>query len=357
MKTQPFYFKLPSLSHKLRRCHTSLVKSLIPSFLSFSAYYNHRPLHWTSATNIIESAKKSNHGINSKCPSTLGVTKSTDCSTPTFSPTIQHSTLKQQRVALRSAAAITTASSIKKKMMKKINTNNYRQPSACSSNHNGSSPSWNARNSSYSTKFYPSFLADYTNQQRQHEEQEFGNDTTTVDGDDTRKFGHSTIPSSHAAATTASNEGISKNTSIGPIMRELFKIRSNREGKQLRLNATSYSYKCSRFMKGDPRRTHMKHHVDVTLIGSFLSDTMSQVSSILAYVHEIGEVANFCFTPETIQDLKLHHGSQLRIYDCLRVQSSIIPTFICTSLAEAHPRGLPELPTLDRIPLPTLTKE
>jgi hypothetical protein len=270
----------------------------------------------------------------------------TDKLTTKVSPKIQHSALKQQRAALRSAAAITTTSSMKKKK-KKINANN--------SNHNGSSPPGNAVNSSSSTNFYPSFF------QRQQEEKEFENDASNMDGDDCSKIckmKNSIIPivqSLHAA--TPSNECTSRNNTISPIMRELYKIRSNREGKQLRLNATSYSYKCSRFMKGDPRRTHMKHHVDVTLIGSFLSDTMSQVSSILGYVHEAGEVANFCFIPETIQDLKLHHGSQLRIYDCLRLHSSIIPTFICTSLAETHPSGLPELPAIDKIPLPTLTKK
>ena len=73
-----------------------------------------------------------------------------------------------------------------------------------------------------------------------------------------------------------------------------------------------------------------------------------------------------------MKDLKLHNGSQLRIYDCIRVDASIVageeapdilesglpkcvcdgevkaesslPTYLCTSLAEAHPSGLPFLP-------------
>ncbi len=53
----------------------------------------------------------------------LGGNNVTDKLTTKVSPKIQHSALKLQRAALRSAAAITTTSSIKKKM-KKSNTNN-----------------------------------------------------------------------------------------------------------------------------------------------------------------------------------------------------------------------------------------
>jgi len=152
----------------------------------------------------------------------LGGNNVTDKLTTKVSPKIQHSALKLQRAALRSAAAITTTSSIKKKM-KKSNTSN--------SNHNGSGLSGNAVNSSSSTNFYPSFL------ERQHEEKEFANDASNMDGDDCSKIGkmkNSIIPivkSLHAA--TPSNECTPRNNAIGPIMRELYKIRSNREGKQL----------------------------------------------------------------------------------------------------------------------------
>lgn len=262
------------------------------------------------------------------------------------SPKIQRSAIQQQRAALRSAATLTSKPVSKKKI---VVGNNISLSSTGASSGNRSS--WRV---DCSLNFYPSFLVDSTNE-RSQEEYEFEKDDTNADiFDDTPKSEtRKSIISTFNSATTTPKNNFLSNSTIGSTMRELLKVRSSREGKLLRLNASSYSYKCSRFMNGDPR-TKADHHVDVTLLGSFSFDTMSQVSTIIGYVHKSKEVANFSFTSESIQALKLQHGSQLRIYDCLRLQTSVT-TYICTSLAEPHPSGLPEVPPLDSIPLPTVT--
>lgn len=317
--------------------------------------YPNRPSHWTNATTITTASatrtNKAKNGINSTIP--LLSSSSINITSNTFSPGIQQSTLRQQRAALRSAAAASTSSSIKKKKLLRTNAQ-----SSTGANCNDSSL-WKVN---ATMNFYPSFLVDHMNQNQQ-EEYEFVTDTATTADENMKITANnrnnilSTFSSLHTSPKQHPNLSSSSSSStIGPMMKELFKIRSSREGKLLRLNATSYSYKCSRFMKGDPR-THTKHHVDVTLLGSLVSDNLSQVSSIFGYLHdETKEVANFCFTPETIQDLKLHHGSQLRIYDCIRVNSSI-PTYICTSFAEPHPTGLPAVPEVDIIKLPNTIDE
>lgn len=278
-----------------------------------------RPSHWTtiSPRNAMANPRKAVLSSSSRMSTSLSSPK-----------TNVESTIRQQRVAaLRSAAANST---IPKKSsllsLAKTKTNGF-----ISSAQNNST-AWNVQGTSMN--FRPSFLVmDGKNEQEE--------DTTVNEN-------------------TRSTLSPQRPRVIGPLMKELLQLRSKRESKILRLQTSksnsSYSYKCSRFMRYSTTTnvisdSSRRCYVDVTLIGTqWMSfPSTSPVTSILGYVpttqEEEAHVAYFCFNPEIIHELKLQHGSQLRIYDCLQVKNESNYFYICTSFAEVHPTGLPPPPS------------
>ena len=235
------------------------------------------------------------------------------------------STIRQQRAAaLRSAAAAKTLPKTSSSLLK-------TKKNGISAQSNRTA--WNVQGTSMN--FRPSFLMDGENEQQQK-------DTTTI-----------TTTTTPPNACTLSPK---RPSAIGPLMKELLQLRSKRESKLLRLHASksnsSYSYKCSRFMRYSTTTNSMDStcYVDVTLIGTqWMSFPSSSVTSILGYVpaqnNKEAHVAYFCFTPDIIHEFKLQHGSQLRIYDCLQVENESNYFYICTWFAENPPTGLPPPPS------------
>mmetsp|Transcript_25498 Transcript_25498/g.39142 ORF Transcript_25498/g.39142 Transcript_25498/m.39142 type:complete len:291 (+) Transcript_25498:722-1594(+) len=182
-----------------------------------------------------------------------------------------------------------------------------------------------------------------------------------------------------------------KRRTSGPLTKELREIRGSSHGDSVRLQSGSYPFQNDAFWGGghvsDPRG-RASSFMDVTILSSEPQkwENDDKRVTLLCFVHSrstkdddssrpepssnvsFPQMAEICFTIETVREQRVRRGAQLRIYDAIIVpsirpphvhneasdsisgSSNSVPLILSTELCEPYPsQHLDDLPTIESI--------